>query len=433
MYKTSIYSVLLVPLVLIVSRPASAQSGFEFYQKPILYQTSLPDNPISRLQQQLDSGEQSLTFDPKRGYLDSLLDILDIKANTQALVYSKTSLQLRPISPSNPRALYYNDEVYIGWVPGSSTLELIAADPKLGSVFYTLQQTSTESVQFVRDRGECLQCHANRRTKEVPGPLVRSLYTSASGQPVYNFGNFLSDHTSPLEQRWGGYYVTGSHGKMIHMGNLFISRDADLDSIDYSRGANRLVLSKNVNSDNYPTDSSDIVALMVLEHQTQMQNLLTRAIYEERRGKHYDTTFNLDDQQGSEFTQRRITRSVDNLLKYMFFVDEFPLASVVTGTSSFTRDFTRRQPKTPEGASLFQLDLTERMFKYPLSYMIYSRTFRALGPKTSNLLQQRVKEILLDEPSNIDAEQYKHLTLEQKSSIREILKGTHPSLGQLFR
>ena len=433
MYPITYRFTLLLCCCLSVDSFAIGQTPFEFYKEPISYQTAKDDNVITRLQREIEQGRVSLEFHPTRGYLDAVLQALEIPVETQALVYSKTSLQLRPITPSNPRALYFNDDVYVGWVPGGDKLELIATDTRLGAVFYTITQTKSTRPAIQRDRGECLQCHANRRTQEVPGPLVRSLYTSASGQPVYNFGNFLSDHTSPLKQRWGGYYVTGTHGEMLHMGNLFISRDDDVDALDYSVGANRLALPKNVRAAVFPTDTSDIAALMVLEHQTQMQNLITRAIFEERRADHYDATFNLGDEEGSDFTKRRIARSVEELLAYMFFADEFPLTSPVTGTSRFTREFARRGPQTTLGKSLFQFDLNTRMFKYPLSYMIYSDTFGALGPKTRKHLHARIMEILSDNNPEADSLRYEHLNPELKSEIRQILIETHRTLGPLFK
>ena len=409
-----------------------AQSTFDFYPEPISYQLTPGNNAITHLQRRLQTGEASLTFDPNRGYLDSLMRLLSIPANTQALVYSKTSLQLRPISPNNPRALYYNDEVYLGWVPGGEKLELIVSDKSLGTVFYTLKQVASDSPRFQRDRGECLQCHANRRTQGVPGPLVRSLYTTSSGNPIYNFGNYLSDHSSPFRQRWGGYYVTGLHGKMQHMGNLFVDRNEEIKAIDYSRGSNQSELLRQVNRSAYPTNTSDIVALMVLQHQTQMQNLLTKAIYEERLADHYDKTFHLDVENGSDFSKRRIGNSVESLLAYMFFVDEFPLSAKIQGTSTFRRDFSNRKPATNSGKSLYQLDLESRMFKYPLSYMVYSNTFEQMGPKTRALFNNRIKQILNEKPTGNDEQIYRHLTPTLKTSIRDILRETHPTLGPLF-
>ena len=409
-----------------------AQSTFDFYPEPISYQLTTGDNAITHLQHQLQTGAAKLNFDPKRGYLDSVMQLLSIPVNTQALVYSKTSLQLRPISPTNPRALYYNDEIYVGWVPKGDKLEFIVSDKSLGAVFYTLKQDPNGTPRFQRDRGECLQCHANRRTQGVPGPLVRSLYTASSGQPIYNFGNYLSDHTSPFRQRWGGYYVTGSHGKMQHMGNLFVDPHDDIDAIDYSLGANHSELLQQVNRSVYPTNTSDIVALMVLQHQTQMQNLLTKAVYEERLADHYDKSFKLDVQNGSDFSKRRIANSVENLLAYMFFVDECVLSAKIQGTSTFTRDFSNRKPSTISGKSLYQLDLESRMFQYPLSYMVYSSTFEQLGPKTRALFNDRIQQILNDEPTGNDVHTYRHLTPTLKAAIRDILSETHSTLGPLF-
>lgn len=411
-----------------LSLPTYAQSPLDFEGEPINYQTAAPANAISRLNKTLGSGETHLKYHPVRGYLDAVLEQLNISTTTQALVYSKTSLQLRPISARNPRALYFNDEVYIGWVPTGDVLEIIASDPNLGTVFYTLSQRKTETPAFVKDRGQCLQCHANRRTKEVPGPLVRSFFTSYSGQPAYNFGSHLSDHTSPLKERWGGYYVTGSHGKMLHMGNLFVYPNDPEEDISLKSGANITTLPRSVKDQVYPVRHSDIVALMVLEHQTQMQNLITKVIYEERRGVHYDKAFDLDEQGPSGFTQRRIQRATEALVEYMFFAGEFKLTSPIKGTSGFSKQFSTRTPASREGNSLYQLNLKTRMFDFPLSYMIYSQAFSAIGPMSMTRIQARVAEILSETHTESDARTFHHLTPELRKSIKEILIETHPAL-----
>ncbi|MFL2870735.1 MAG: hypothetical protein ACJZ8O_08285, partial [Pirellulaceae bacterium] len=282
---------------------------------------------------------------------------------------------------------------------------------------------------FVKDRGQCLQCHANRRTKEVPGPLVRSFFTSYSGQPAYNFGSHLSDHTSPLKERWGGYYVTGSHGKMLHMGNLFVYQNDPEEDISLKSGANITTLPRSVKDQAYPVRHSDIVALMVLEHQTQMQNLITKVIYEERRGVHYDKAFELDEQGPSGFTQRRIQRATEALVEYMFFAGEFKLTSPIKGTSGFTEQFSARTPVTQNGNSLFQLNLKTRMFDFPLSYMIYSDSFSAIGPMSKTRIRTRVAEILSETPSETDASTFSHLTPDLRESLETILIETHPMLS----
>ncbi|MCP3693909.1 MAG: hypothetical protein GY917_17025, partial [Planctomycetaceae bacterium] len=171
-------------------RTASAQGSYSFERPPIDYHNRLTNNHISRLQQALDQDKQTLKYDPQRGYLPAILQALEISPASQVLVYSKTSQQLRWIDSRHPRALYYNDQNYVGWVLGGKVLEIITTDTQLGTVFYTLEQQETPRPKFERDRGQCLICHASRRTHEVPGPLVRSLYTGRNGQPAFGMGTF---------------------------------------------------------------------------------------------------------------------------------------------------------------------------------------------------------------------------------------------------
>ena len=192
----------------------------EFEREPIRYLEQPLDDEITHLQQRLDAGELKLPFDDQRGYLPALLELLDIPTSSQMLVFSKTSFQLRRINPHRPRALYFNDHAYIGWVQGGDVVEITSVDPQQGAIFYTLAQEETDQPRFIRDKGQCLTCHASSRTKGVPGHLVRSVYTSQSGQPQFGSGTFTTDHRSPFTERWGGWYVSGTHGEMRHMGNV---------------------------------------------------------------------------------------------------------------------------------------------------------------------------------------------------------------------
>ena len=184
--------------------------------------------------------------------------------------------------------MYFNDDVYVGWVQNGDVVEISAADPQLGAVFYTLRQEQAERPKIVRDRGQCIVCHASSRTSGVPGHLVRSVYADKSGQPFFGSGTFTTDHRSPFKERWGGWYVTGTHGKQRHMGNV-ISTDRDRpEDLDMEAGANITDLSDHVNTSPYLSPHSDIVALMVLEHQSRMHNLITRANFEAKSAHHYD-------------------------------------------------------------------------------------------------------------------------------------------------
>ena len=404
---------------------AEAQGLFNFERKPIDYHNQVAKNPVSQLQEKILSGKVQLEYQGPRGYLDSFLKQLNVSQTTQALVFSKSSLQLHRIAPPRPRAIYFNDNVYVGWVQGGDVLEIIASDPSLGTVFYTLRQQDVPFPRFTRDRGQCLQCHANRRTKQVPGPVVRSLFTQINGQPVFNLGSFVSDHTSPFSRRWGGYYVTGTHGTMLHMGNMVVDRNTPLEEFDYQPGANVTDLSSLVNTRPYLTRHSDIVALMVLEHQSQMQNLITQAHFEEIRGKYYDSALSREEGFQSDFTKRRIFRASEELLKYMLFFDEHPLSSPVKGTSGFTEEFSARGPHDKLGHSLYQLDLQTRMFKYPMSYMIYTEAFKQLPPLTLAHLSRRLQEVLTAESTD---DEFSHLDLETRKVILKIARETYPLL-----
>ena len=402
----------------------------DFERAPINYSTATPANPITRLQAQLDRGETTLDYDPDRGYLDTVLEHLGIPASSQMLVFSKTSFQLQLISPARPRAIFFTDDVFVGWVPGGDIVEIAAADPQLGAVFYTLEQEPSSAPKFVQDRGQCITCHASSRTASVPGHLVRSVYSSPSGQPHFGAGTFTTDYRSPFLQRWGGWYVTGTHGSERHMGNVVAQDRRQPEKLDQEAGANVTDLSPQLNLAPYPASHSDLVALLVLEHQTRMLNLITRANFETRSAMHYDAimneALNRPPDFRSESTQRRIAAAVDELVECLLFVDEYPLQAPIEGTSGFAEEFAATGPRDSQGRSLRELDLKSgRMMKYPLSYLIYSEPFAGLPAPAKEQVYQRLFELLKGtDPS----ERYNHLTATDRQAILEILQATQADL-----
>jgi len=178
----------------------------EYEGAPIKYHDQTPEDPVARLQHRLAAGEAKLEFDERHGYLPSLLEELKIPASSQSLLFSKTSFQRTFISPENPRAIYFNDDVYIGYIPGAPAVELSAIDPKLGAVFYKLDNEKVRRPRFVRDQ-DCLRCHGEQRTLGVPGTFVRSVGTDESGELDTRTEVSDIDHCTPLADRWGGWYV----------------------------------------------------------------------------------------------------------------------------------------------------------------------------------------------------------------------------------
>ncbi len=416
-------------VVLAVGSRAAAQGDYE--RPPIDYRNAEVHDPVAKLNRKLESGEANLEYDEQYGYLKSALAALDVPVSSQMLVFSKTSMQLHRISPLRPRALYFNDDVYVGYCQRGDVLEVAATDAKQGATFYTLAQNSDDPPRFVRDKGTCLSCHASNRTQNVPGYLVRSVFADADGRPLLKNGSFTTDHTSDFKDRWGGWYVTGNHGDMRHMGNTICA--ADEVTIDREVGANDDDLADNFPADNYLTPHSDIVALMVLEHQTQMHNAIAAANYETRQALHQ--SFEMNDILGrpkdhiSESAQRRIDASAERVLRYLLFCDEFQLTDRVTGSTTFAKEFTARGKRDSAGRSLRDFDLESRLFKYPCSYLIYSDAFQSLPEPVRTLVLSRLAEIL---EGRDDSPEFAHLNSDMRHDILQILQETMPGFKSGF-
>ena len=255
----------------------------EYEQAPIRYSATQATDPVATWQKRFE--EKSLHFDhsSERAFLRSVLDELDVPIESQVLVYSKTSLQISHISPRRPRALYFSDEAYVGWVQGGD-LEIISFDSMLGPIFYKLtipHSNSTRPPRVVRSR-DCLGCHGGSRTSNVPGMLVRSVRADIRGFPLLASGTFLTEPSSPIKERWGGWYVTGTNAGERHMGNLIFNEE--LDERNNARVikdiGNELANLKRVfDTSAYLQETSDIVSLMVMEHQIAAHNALTKAAF----------------------------------------------------------------------------------------------------------------------------------------------------------
>jgi hypothetical protein len=394
------------------------QSPYDFDHGAVRYTTAPSADPIARLQQRIQAGEVTLEYDPQQGYLPALLDELQIGRSSQSLVFSKSSLQLFLIAPRNPRAIYFNDDVYIGSVQSSPILEIAAMDPNLGAVFYTLDQKSPKP-QFQREFLACLLCHDTPVTNEVPGLMTLSVLTDREGNVIPAAGTAPMSDRTPFKERFGGWYVTGTHGSQRHWGNLTVpaTRDNIGDAKAYIRrlnlepGANLTTLEGRFDTKPYLTPSSDIAALMVLTHQTRIHNLITRARYEVDAAG--------DNPEG-------IRVAVEPLVRGMFFVWEAALESPVTGNTSFASDFEKQGPHDRMGRSLRDLDLEKRLFRYPLSYLVYSEQFEGLQPAAKDQFFRRVHEILTAPDPGRD---FKHLSEADRLAIREILTETKPEFA----
>jgi len=400
-----------------------AQSQQPITVHPAIRYGSLPlTDPVSHLAKQIDNGEVKLVFRPGgAGYLPDLLRNLGVNVDSQVLIFSKTSFQSSRISPSAPRAIFFNDTVSVGSVQNGDVLELAALDPKQGVIFYSLDVHETEKPKFVR-RGECLQCHQDASNLYVPGLLVESVYPAADGTSLLGAGNLITDHRTPIEDRWGGWYVTGLHGSQHHLGNavaLDVDRPTELQPAETQNLTN---LRRKFDSTNYLAETSDIVALLTLEHQTRMTNLITRVGWQ--------TRIALSEGGVGGPADRRLDEAVDQMVNYMLFADESPLLEGVKGVSTFTKTFPERGLRDGLGRSLRDFDLQKRLFRYPLSYMIYSDAFDALPGAALDKIYRRLYDVLTDKDSN---GAFAQLPVSDRRAALEILRATKPELPAYFR
>jgi hypothetical protein len=415
------------PLLLVVlASPAVGQiDGFE--RPPINYKTAPTDNVVTLLQERIDAGKTKLPFVDDHGYLPALLKELNVPKSSQVLVFSKTSFQRERITPKTPRALYFNDDVYVGFCLRGDVLEVAAVDAKLGTAFYTLDQQPDETPRFQRQHDNCLVCHASTGTGGAPGHLLRSVFPDRLGLPILSAGSFRTDHSSPLKERWGGWYVTGSHGHQEHMGNWIVENRRDPESESNAKGQNVVDLKSRFTVANYLTPHSDIVALMVLEHQTECHNRIARALINTKQALHYQETLNRDLGEPAdkkwESTTRRIESAGEQLVKYLLFSGEAKLESPVAGTSEFAREFAARGPFDSKGRSLRQFDLDTRLFKYPCSYLIYSRAFLELPTEVKQYIFRRLNEVLTGKDTS---QAFAHLSPDDRAAVLEILRETAP-------
>jgi hypothetical protein len=383
----------------------------------IQYSTRETTDAIAKLNRRLEDGQVRLSFDGARGYLASALTAFDISIDSQTLVYSETSFQSDLITEKTPRALYFNDTVAVGWVQGGDALEAAALDPEQGVIFYTLDQKPGGRPQFARSE-RCLQCHVTSYTDNVPGFFVMSMLPLSDNQNDYAEG-WGVDHRTPIADRWGGWYVTGEQVPMVHLGNVPVYHVPR--SYVRAKTAPRLAsVAVRFDASPYLSPSSDVAALLVLNHQVRMANLLTRLGWEARVAAH-------DDPGGGS---ARVRDTARELVDYLLFVDEAPLPAPVRGATAFSKDFPAKGPRDSKGRSLRELDLDRRLLRYPCSYMIYSEAFDHLPGEAKNAVYERMWAILSGQEQDAA---YARLSPADRRAIVEILRDTKKGLPDYFR
>ncbi len=371
------------------------------------YSQQTPSDAVTHLAAQINDGSVALAYDPQRGYLDALLNALAIDVASQVLVFSKTSLQVEGITAATPRAIYFNDDVYVAWVPGEESLEISAFDADLGPVFYTISQSATPVAE--RRFGLCLSCHDSYSLTGggVPRFITGSGYIGKDGALVTHEGWILTSDRTPLRSRWGGWYVSGMHGEQDHLGNIAVESVYELEDLDSLRNGNYSDLSQLLDTSPYLTDTSDIVALLVLEHQTTVQNALVRLNWDFRQAREFD---------------------IEPLVRALLMAGTPTFSEPISGTAGFEAAFAARAETDPEGRSLRDFDLQKRLFRYPLSYVIESAAFAALPPELLRAVLLRVEAELTGHGAQLEDLPG---DVETRAAAWEILQATRPDFADL--
>jgi hypothetical protein len=384
----------------------------------IEYKTRPTNDPVAELNRRIQSGEAQLKMNGPTGYLRSVLEALDIPVESQVLVFSETSLQSEFITQQKPRAVYFNDTAAVGWVQGAETLEVSGFDAQQGVSFYQLDQVPTAKAHFGRTQ-RCLECHQAGTTRGVPGLLLMSMLPMTDDPNEYAVG-WAVDHRTPIEDRWGGWFVTGAQAPQRHLGNVPVYH-VKKAGVRAAIAPKLTDVKATLAGAPYLTPYSDIVAQLVLNHQATMTNLITRMNW----------TARVDDYDKAAASAKTTTEEdqvaamAAELVDYMLFVDEAPLPGPVKGTSGFAEKFSAKGPRDSKGRSLRDFDLSKRTMRYPCSYMIYSPAFDALPARAKTAVYARLGHVLAGKDSD---KAYQRLTAADRQAIIEILRETKKDL-----
>jgi hypothetical protein len=396
---------------LIVGRAAAADTGLGIYNPLHEYDTRVVDNRFARLLAEWDAGQKTdLDTTSDLTFLRSLLKELDVPVSSQMLVFTATSLQKGLISARNPRALYFNDDTYVGFVP-RGRVEVISLDPELGGIFYIFDRLQPGRRPQVRRTAECMNCHAPRHMENIPGLVVESVIPGLTGGGERAFRREQSGHAVPLAERFGGWHLTGTGQAMPHnwSNQLLVRKNGEATELPNPPGERSDIT-------RYLLRTSDLLAQLLHEHQVGFVNRALQAGYRCRELLAKDA---LDETALSDLSTQ--------LVRYLLFADEAPLVPGMIGDSPFTADFAAAGKRDSAGRSLRDLDLQSRLLKYRCSYMIYSPVFTGLP---SGLRRQ----VLRDLASTLGGERAEsHLPSSELRALRQILTETLPEFADAVR
>jgi hypothetical protein len=413
---------LLLP-VLAASVVGAAEDEDQIPRKPLgeephAYWDIESKDAFARIADQIRSGDLELDQSTEQGRLLDLLRVLDIPVESQLLVYSATSLQSGLIQPSNPRALYFNEEVYVGYVPNGK-LEIAAIDPTLGPVFHIYEPNNRGTPPLIARTERCMNCHAGTATDQVPGLVAESVIVmQRSGASLKGYRRDQTGHQIPIEDRLGGWHVTGAHANGNHLGNLLGTSAAQGDRKLKNPPGNLFAW------DRYPRQTSDLLTHLIHEHQLGFHNRVTSAVYRTREA--------LDAGNGRLSTEHaaELNEHARELIRYLLFADEADLPrGGVKGDKDFMEVFLGRRKASSNGASLRDFNLRSRLFKYRCSYMIHTPGFLQMPREFLERVWAGLDTVLKEEGG---PREFSYLPATEKRAIRHILRETIEGLPAGF-
>lgn len=411
-----------------------AQSDPDYERPPINYSHTAPQDAVAGLLQRIKDGQLAFRGSDEE-ILRAVLRELKIPVESQVTVFSRTSLQAGLIRPAHPRAIYFSASVYVGWVPGG-LIEVAAIDPQLGPVFYSFDPGDARDHRrtFVRE-SSCLRCHGGNFVRDIPGLFARSLFVSENGEPLLRHGSELVDDTTPFENRWGGWYVTGYSGEAPHRGNT-LARERG-DQLDFRPDSRRPTeLSAFFDTARYLAPTSDVVALLVLEHQLAMHNSLTAASQRTRWALDYQKALQKSahepetSEPAYDSVKSVFASATEDVVDHLLFRQAAPLPEGVKGSDAFRQVFAADAVRDSHGHALKDLSLQGRLFAYRCSFLIYSESFATLPAPLKDRIFARLGTALRDEAPK---GRYAYLERHEKRRILEILTETLPEARRYFQ
>lgn len=381
------------------------------FRNPIhQYDTAVPIDPFSKFLDIIIKEEANLNYKSEKDYLLSLLNLFSISPHSQLLVFSTTSLQLNRISPSNPRAIYFSEDVYLGYVPGGQ-IEIIGIDPYLGAIPYifNLPDKNAPTHPKIYRSKRCMNCHASNDIGGIPGLLISSVIPAPGGGTIDVFRKRNFGHSVSYNERFGGWHITGPHPFTNSWANSIGSmQEEQIKKIDNPPGAF-------FGWEKYLTNSSEIIPHLILEHQVGFTNLCISISYKFREISNPNK--NLSNQKIKDF----IESEAQSLLSYILFKDEPPFPqNQIDKNSKYINDFQKGNNSLKIVHSLRKLNLETRLFENRCSYMLFSNSFKGLPVQIKDHLIPKLHFILTSNSEEVP-EEFSYLGVAEKERIHKTL------------